>query len=240
MSQGVRLTDLGRSVADEFSQAFDRLGEAVIKLRASAGLTQIRIAVLPSIAQLWLSHRLPLARSRLPQVTISITAMDTPPNLLREPFDLAIFFAAPGTWPHAIEVCGDAIYPVCAPALAPRLRRPEDLAGHPLLHDTLLRDDWPRWLAEAAPAMRIDASGPSFSLYSLALQEAQNGAGILMGHEPLVRASLDDGSLVAPFEQVVNLDHRLIIAAPYPVRAGSLLDRIINTICQPGESQLKS
>ena len=87
MSQGVGLTDLGREVSSDFQAAFDMLGKATTKLRDIAGPRQIRIAVLPSIAQLWLSHRLPQARSIEADTTISITALDTPPNLGREAYD---------------------------------------------------------------------------------------------------------------------------------------------------------
>lgn len=59
MSQGVRLTPLGQAVAEDFSLAFDRLGAAVARLRADARPKQVRLAVLPSIAQLWLARRMP-------------------------------------------------------------------------------------------------------------------------------------------------------------------------------------
>ena len=114
--------------------------------------------------------------------------------------------------------------------MAKRLNKPSDLAQELFLHDDSMIDDWQTWFAAAAPEQRIDTSGPTFSLYSLALQEAQNGAGILMGHAPLVSASLDDGSLVAPFDSVVELPRRLVIATPAPPRKGSLVAQIIDSI----------
>ncbi|MDH5354990.1 MAG: LysR substrate-binding domain-containing protein [Gammaproteobacteria bacterium] len=231
MSQGVRLTPLGETVAEDFADAFDRLGQAVIRLRADANPRQIRIAVLPSIAQLWLSQRLPLARARAGSTTISITALDSPPNLYREPFDISIFFHQKKVEDHGIKVCDDSIFPVCAPALAEGLRRPADLAGMTFLHDTRWARDWELWLSTVAPDLRIDSRGPGFSLYSLALQEVQNGAGVIMGHEPLVRASLENGSLVAPFEQTVKLSQCLMITTPHAVRKNSLIEQIITTLC---------
>lgn len=230
MSQGVRLTVLGKAVADDFSAAFDQLGAAVIKMRADAGPHQVRIAVLPSIAQLWLSQRLPRVRAIAPDSTISITALDRPPNLLREPYDLSIFFTPVSESEHCVEVCKDVIFPVCSPALASSLRQPGDLAGVQFLHDSRWRGLWQDWLDEAAPGLGIDPSGPTFSLYGLALQEAQNGAGVLIGHEPLVRASLDDGSLVAPFTQKIELADNLAIATPYSLRRASLLEKIVNLL----------
>ncbi len=232
MSQGVRLTTLGKSVVGEFSSAFDQLGAAVIKLRSDAGLHQVRIAVLPSIAQLWLAQRLPQVRAIAAQSTISITALDHPPNLMREPYDISIFFSSDEVSGYCREVCRDRIFPVCAPSLAARLKQPKDLVGELFLHDARWTGHWQHWLSAAAPGLEIDAAGPTFSLYSLALQEAQNGAGVLIGHEPLVRGSLEDGSLVAPFEQVVELPRRLVISTPYPLRAGSLLEKIVQELSE--------
>ena len=227
LSQGVRLTPLGARVAGDFSAAFDQLGQAINGLRVGAEPREIRIAVLPSIAQLWLSPRLPAARASLPHITISITALDTPPNLLREPFDLSLFLVAGETRGHTVDLCRDRILPVCAPALAQRLRDPADLQDCRFLHDTHFSDDWPAWLATAAPGLALDTRGAQFSLYSLALQEAQNGAGVLMGHEPLVRAALDDGSLVAPFAESIEVDRSLTLATPAKPRAGSAVAALV-------------
>ncbi len=225
MSQGVRLTALGAAVSADFSTAFDRLGSAVNRLRADAGPSQVRIAVLPSVAQLWLSPRLPAVRALLPQTTISITALDYPPNLLREPYDLSIFFSEGEIGDNQVEICRDRIFPVCAPDLAPRLRSPADLAGQTFLHDARWTRHWSLWLHAAG--VEIDPIGPTFSLYSLALQEAENGAGLLMGHEALVRASLDAGSLVKPFDEVVELPRGLVIETPMALRENSPLQRIV-------------
>jgi LysR family glycine cleavage system transcriptional activator len=69
-----------------------------------------------------------------------------------------------------------------------------------LLHDAAWDDDWERWLAfvgaEQIPARR----GPVFSLYSVALQSALDGDGVLMGRIALIQKQLEDGELVKPFE----------------------------------------
>lgn len=230
MSHGVRLTGLGDAVIADFSDAFDRLGEAVLRLRETAGPATVRIAVLPSIAQLWLSARLPALRQLDPGTTISISAFDQPPNLSREPYDLSIFFKPAGADFHGAVICRDEIFPVCAPSLAAMLGEPADLAGMLFLHDDSLTGDWQKWLEFAAPGERINTAGPTFSLYSLALQEVQNAAGIMIGHEPLVRAGMRDGSLVAPFPQRLALPLDLAVETPAPLRPGSFVARIIELL----------
>lgn len=198
-SQGVMLTALGRHVASDFRTAFDRVGEAVLALRSSATPETIQIATLPSIAQLWLLPRLPEVRRTVPEAVISVTAMDRPPNLRREPFDLALFYGNGSSSEGTLSIVEETIFPVCAPSLALRLEKPEDLAGETFLHDALWSNDWDVWLASAAPGLNLDTSGPVFSLFSLAIEEAKNGAGILIGHDPLVSRHLASGELVEPF-----------------------------------------
>ena len=229
-SQGVQLTLLGASVAEHFDDAFDRLGEAVQALRCEATPGQIHIAALPSIAQLWLSPKLPDIRAAAPDVAISVTALEHRPNMLREPFDLCIFFEEGPLEPDSIEIGQDMIFPVCAPSLLPHLQSLSDLKTVPCLSDSTWSDDWSIWLENALPGERLDTCGPAFSLYSLAVEEARNGAGVLIGHELLLRAHLDGGHLVAPFAARVAPDRRLTIAIAPSTKANANLDQIIEAL----------
>ena len=187
-AQGVELTPLGAGVLSDFRAAFDSLGAAVQKLRTSAAPFEISIAALPSIAQLWLSPCLPEIRAAMPEVSISVSALEQRPNLVREPFDLAIFYEDQGKSTNAIVAGQDTIFPVCSPTVAARLNTIGDLANEVFLHDSTWKDDWRTWLSHTSPDANLNKSGPEFSLYSLALEECRNGAGILIGHEGEVDA----------------------------------------------------
>ena len=101
--------------------------------------------------------------------------------------------------------------PVCAPQLADRYRSVEDLAGSTFLHDATWSDDWDIWLRKIAPGVDIDTGGPGFSLYALAVEEAANGAGVLIGHEALVAGHIAAGKLVRLFDQPVKRVSHLIL-----------------------------
>lgn len=229
-AQGVDLTPLGAGVLSEFSAAFDALGAAVQKLRVNASPLEIRIAALPSIAQLWVSPRLPRIRNLMPDASISVSALEKPPCLIREPFDLAIFYRNQTNPNNTVVVAQDVIFPVCAPALAERLNTVRDLVNEIFLHDSTWKDDWKIWLSKVAPDNGLNKSGPEFSLYSLALEECKNGAGILIGHEALVRPQLEAGHLVAPFDAEVVLPNNLTVTSIRPREAGSALDEIIEML----------
>lgn len=221
-ARGVTLTALGQRVLPEFVAAFDALGSAVQCLRREAAPRAVHVATLPSIAQLWLSPRLPALRAAAPEITISITAMETPPNLKRTPYDLSLFFDET----RSGRLADDMIFPVCAPALAGRLARPEDLATVPCLSDTSWADDWTVWADAAMPTAAFVPRGPMFSLYALALEETVNGAGVLIGHEALVAAHLARGDLVEPFQTRVRLDRGLRLWANRPPRNGGPVHRV--------------
>ena len=228
-AQGLSLTALGRDTLDPLTHAFDRMGKAVQGLRANARPDEVHIATLPAIAQLWLSPRLPAIRATLPDMAISVTALETPPNLVREPFDLSIFLDEPG----AEEIEKDSLFPVCAPALATKIATPQDLESHPCLRDATWSEDWQAWLDATAPGANLSVSGPAFSLYALALQEAVNGAGVLMAHGPLVQGALASGALVAPLGQGVETGRAITLAIrPGPRSRG--LNRLIRLLSGEG------
>jgi LysR family glycine cleavage system transcriptional activator len=113
-----------------------------------------------------------------------------------------------------IPLGDDVIFPVCTPELGRTLAFSADLAGVPLLRDTSWSGDWACWLAAAElPAIRAEG-GPAFSLYSMAVQAALDGAGVLMAHAALIAPHLASGALVAPFPMVVHTGLQLAMLTP--------------------------
>ena len=220
-ARGVQLTALGHSVLPRFTEAFDGLGLAVQALRNEAVPSAVHIATLPSLAQLWLSPRLPALRSAAPDISISITAMEAPPNLKRVPYDLSLFY---GNDPKG-ALARDVIFPVCSPAMAAKLRSTEDLSQVSCLSDSTWVDDWAIWCRAAGSD--FIPRGPVFSLYTLAVEETINGAGVLMGHEALVASHLASGELVAPFDLKVQLDASLRLWSQRHFKSGSAASRVM-------------
>lgn len=227
----VRLTALGQRVLPDLIAAFDAVAQASQTLRREAAPKTVHIATLPALAHLWLSPRLPALRRAAPDITVSITALEAPPNLKRTPFDLCLFYADHG---RGSAVAADWLFPVCAPDLAAQLRSPDDLADMACLSDAVWAQDWTRWLDHAAPGAGIVPRGPVFSLYALAVEEAVNGAGVLIGHDTLVARHLQQGRLVAPFAQRVPAGPSLRIWSDTGLRAGSAADRLRHHLLQAG------
>ena len=223
-ARGGRLTALGLAAVEELTGAFDALAGAEARMRALALPQEVHIATLPAIAQLWLSPRLPSLRAAAPEISVSITALEAPPNLKRSLHDLSLFPAESG----GRLLAADELFPVCSPVLAARLRRVEELGSVPCLSDTAWDRDWEDWLAAAEANVQV--RGPVFSLYALAVEEAVNGAGVLMGHGPLVAGHIARGALVAPFPQRVGLEAGFRLWSARPLIKGSAVARVVDLL----------
>lgn len=234
-SHGLRLLPQAKEALPGLVQAFDQLGDSVQHLCNTGPNTRVRIAALPCIAQLWLSPRLPALRHAFPDLQISVTAMEAPPNFRREPYDLALFYMGKdNTYPPRLALSEESLFPVCSPAVAAELRHPEDLVSSniPLLADAVWEQDWPKWLRHAGLDSKAAIIGSSFSLYSLALQTAIDSGGILIGRATLVRNALRRGDLVAPFDTQLPNERPLTIVLPKEIGPDHRLSPLVDWFVQ--------
>lgn len=201
-THGVCLIPEARLVLPNLVEAFNGLGTVVQRLRNISQPTEIRIAALPSIAMLWLLPRLTKLHQDFPELEISVSAIENPPDAFRDPYDLALFFVdQEPERAEAITLSEDKLFPVCAPFLFNEspIYSPADLAGHTLLHDSVWSEDWRHWLFHANEKSVNSINGLTFSLYSIALHAAIEGNGVLIGHQALIGSALHERKLVTPF-----------------------------------------
>ena len=229
-ARGVELSPLGEELLPKFANAFDQLNDAVQALRTTAAPNSIRIATLPAVAQLWLSERLGNFRRVVPEVKISVYAVENCPNLDREPYDVSVFFEEAQNVRDGEVLFADRIFPVCSPGIASRLTQVSDLKEETLLHDAAWADDWSDWLTTQGERPGQKIGGPKFSLYSVAVEEALNGAGVLMAHEALVTKFLKKGRLVAPFDTDVTLKRELVMKGNKAFRAKKNFDLLTRAL----------
>jgi len=226
-AQGVELTKEGASLQTSFTSAFDGLADATRALRNLRPNADFHIAALPSVAQLWLPRRLSRVRARFPEINFSVTAMETPPSLSRELFDLALFIGLPDQSKTQIPICADVIVPVCSPDLASRL---DDLDAMTLLHDQTWADDWAIWSRQTGMQLTEPAAGPQFSLYSLAVEEAKAGAGVLMGHLCLIEDALASNALQPASKHSCHTERFLFCQVPDTARQRAETHQVVSLI----------
>ncbi|MBU2982764.1 LysR family transcriptional regulator [Lentibacter algarum] len=212
-AQGVVLTVEGRALSVPLTRGFDALAEAGNMLKRFNPKRVLNFATLPSIAQLWLQPRLPALRSALGEISLSVYALETPPDLTRTAFECSLFLREPSGQAGEVVVADDALLPVCAPEVAARLQAPEDLRNEVLLQDESWQEDWDVWAQAVGFETHQNQQSAGYSLYAMALADAVAGYGVLLGHRVLVAAALEAGTLVAPFEQEVDQGRALVLEA---------------------------
>ncbi len=177
---------------------FDSLARLTAEVVARHERPVLTIGVGPTFAIRWLIPRLAAFTRNHPNIEVRIaTGGSTVPYA--EDWHCGIRLGG-GDWPgfladHLVQA---DLLPVCAPAVAARLRAPADLAAETLLRVAHAAEDWTAW-AEAAGLPGLRATGPVFQFYGQAQQAAVDGMGIAMGIRPYIDDDVAAGRLVAPF-----------------------------------------
>ena len=220
--RSVALTEAGMRMLPEIQAGLETLSRALSNKTAPAGRT-LTISVAPSFASKWLLPRLRDFSDRHPEIELRISATVGLADFKRDRVDLAIRLGR-GNYPdlHAELLFGDMLAPLCAPQLVAakgRLRNPDDLRKHRLLHDTSIPGEneqsaWERWLTRAGAKHVPAHRGARFSLAEHAMQAAIDGAGVVLGRLVLAEADLAAGRLLRPFKTVLPLDVSYFLVMP--------------------------
>lgn len=215
------LTDAGQIYLPALSEAFDAVEVATRRLRATEESGPLKVSVANSMAAKWLLPRLRDFHIQHPDIEVQVSASDRLVDFTRDDIDLGIRHGR-GNYPglHVELLTDDVVFPACSPALleGPHpLRKPEDLKHHTLLHDEIIRDEFPDWHGwlEAAGVEGVNADrGSRFSHSSLVIQAAIDGQGVALTRGSLVGLDLEAGRLVRPFGPELRSNFATYIVIP--------------------------
>ncbi|WP_102106955.1 LysR family transcriptional regulator [Oceaniglobus roseus] len=195
---GLILTDEGTALLPVLTQSFDRIGQVLDRFSGGAYRETLNVGVVTTFAVGWLLPRMDGFARLHPGIDLRISTNNNRVDLAREGLDMAIRFGD-GTWPGlaAVPLLDAALTPLCAPATAARLTRPEDLADEVLLR-SYRSAEWPLWFS----ALKLpcpDLRGPVLDS-SVALAElAAEGRGVALLPPLMFGDRLATGRLVRPF-----------------------------------------
>ena len=213
------LTKEAESYLPAVRSAFDDLRLATDRLRRTERDTRLTVSTTASLATKWLVSRVAAFQDAHPGLEVRITTSPYLVDFRREEVDIAVRYGR-GSWAglRAHWLMAERLFPVCAPALlngTRKLRRPEDLAHHILLHTTSFGDDWRLWLTAAGLPQSIAARrGLTFDQGFMAIQAAVEGLGVALGRGHLVEADIAAGRLVAPFDVELPQDAGYYVVTP--------------------------
>ena len=200
---GLRLTAEAEALLPVVEDAFGRVVRISESLRNTGQVITLRMP--PTLAARWFLPRLPSLRQILPGMDVRLTTYDAwEPRFEDNDIDAAILQGR-GEWPdvEAVKIMPELLTPVCSPEIATQLSTPLDLAKMPLLHCDPI-SGWARWFDVAGFGAIPSHRGQTFDTLELALSAATRGQGIALGDLNLIRESIADKVLVAPFDTVLD------------------------------------
>lgn len=213
--RGVELTEDGQGLYEALSESFFRVSQSLGRIRDRQARERVTIGSSTAVATLWLSSSLIRFWRQFPEQDVNQVAQD---RLFRNQKDLDLMVRYGQHDDPALvhtPLYRDHLVPVGSPELADELAGAslEDLAQQRLIHlDSEDRtwttwNDWFRELGHDGPI----ATGMTVNRYSVALQVAQDGAGLALGWQRLVRPLMETGKLVPIGPHILTAPHQFYL-----------------------------
>jgi LysR family transcriptional regulator, glycine cleavage system transcriptional activator len=205
--RNIKLTEVGYRLYLGVSEALNGLDEAVGRAKDQSFSNHISISTVGAFAARWLVPRLDHWRAANPDVDIRVSTSGQFVDFDRDQIDLAIRIGD-GQYPGLSSelLLADSIVPLCHPSLLDGvhpLNTPEDLVHHTLIHFRPvvgdINTDWGDWLASAGLKEVDHNRGLFFNDYSVAVNAAMTGQGVLLSPRTFIDDDLRSNMLVVPF-----------------------------------------
>lgn len=199
--RAVALTEAGARLAPHVRQGFAAFARGAAAVQAGPRARQIRVSSLGLFNQMVLIPSLPRFSRRHPDYEVRVEAKADFVDFETDDVDVAIR-VGDGRWPGLtstalLAICGA---PVASPAFAAAhaIATPADLAAVRLVHDTALPDGWRRWLEIQGVARAAQSGDLWFDSAPATLQAAEQGLGVALAIDPLIRLWPGYGERLAP------------------------------------------
>ncbi len=220
-AHGLTLTDAGRRLADATAGPLQAIESISSELRSTAGRQQLSLAVVPTLASVWLVPRLPEFHRRHPEITLSFAAYRRDEDFSQATPHAAILSGLPHQWPqcHSDYLLGREIVVICHPdrlqarKAAGLWTDPRELLHEPLLYHTNATDNWQRWF-DAVGVSGKPHPGTALDQVSILVRAVMADMGIAVLQRCLVRDEIATGRVVTPFDIPVSLDRGYVLCCP--------------------------
>jgi len=210
---GLDLTVAGVRYLSDITPMFSSLREATNAVMGGGFRRHVlKIRSPATFAVRWLIPRLASFHQANPDIDVQLSTSPAPLNFDREDIDAGVQLGD-GNWPKVAvrRLVPNELIPVMAPRAGQgmkRLRNPVSLARETLLHSMARLDDWHLWLQAAGQAGINGYRGMKYETSLLAYQAAAEGHGVAIAQKALVERELREGTLVAPFDFVLDRDSK--------------------------------
>ncbi len=213
----LRLTSSGAMLYPALAEAFDRIGEAVSRVRAAPAARTLTVSVTPTFGSRWLAQRLGRFWREHPDVDLRLHHSVHLVDMARDDVHLAVRWGR-GSWPGLVaeRLMRAQATPMCSPALLAAkhpLQTPADLRHHTLIHQKDFQE-WTEWLAAAGVDTVSGQRGPVIDDANAIIEAVIEGGGMMMATPAMLAQEIADGRLVAPFETMPDPDFAYYVVYP--------------------------
>lgn len=212
----IQLTDAGKSLLPGVKRGLTELRQAIQTLQTEGSDGVLRVSMIPSFLQKWLTPRLTDFYRKERSFDLRLNADVRPVNFNESGFHAAIRFGR-GDWPElSVEkLLDDWTVPVCSPEMLKRIgpvNTADDLKSFHLIQgEDELWETWFKALGGAEPHRQ----GPSFDDSVSILIAAEQGLGIALARWSLVGEELTSGRLVRCLPLAVKSEFAYYFVAPH-------------------------
>jgi LysR family transcriptional regulator of beta-lactamase len=204
LPRGLALTDEGEALLPVLTDAFRRIAGTLDRFEGGRLREVLTLGAVGTFVTGWLLPRLAEFRAAHPFVDLRLMTNNNRVDLAGEGLDCAIRFGD-GAWhgTEATRLFAAPLSPLCAPALARRLRQPADLAWETLLRSYRV-DEWTRWFALVDLPGRVTRGFVFDSSLTMA-EAAVQGIGVALLPARMFEHDVRQGRLARPFQAEVSL-----------------------------------
>ena len=198
----MQLTQTGKAYSGKMTSLLDTFEANTSDIVETKSQT-LRVLCTPGFAARWLVPRLDrfVAPSAI-RLRVSVGAPST--NFQANDADVVIGWANdPVAGAEVVPLMQSGRYPVAAPSYIRdhQIEKPEDLRSVTLMHDETM-DQWAEWFTAAGIEPPDFPRGPEFPNCELATSGVEQGLGVSLAYDLMVRETLESGRLVRLFEAV--------------------------------------
>jgi LysR family glycine cleavage system transcriptional activator len=198
----MQLTQTGKAYSGKMTSLLDTL-EANTSDIADTTHHTLRVLCTPGFAARWLVPRLDkFVEPSAVRLRVSVGAPST--DFQTNDADFVIGWADdPVAGAEVIPLMQSCRYPVAAPSFIRdnQIKKPEDLRYVTLMHDETM-DQWAEWFTAAGVRPPDVPNGPEFPNCELATSGVEQGLGVALAYDIMVRETVASGRLVRLFDTV--------------------------------------
>jgi LysR family glycine cleavage system transcriptional activator len=214
----LKLTGAGERLLSAVRDGFNRILDETLKLDPDNLAGRLVIACTESSGASWAVRRIGTFSAQYPQVEIHVVEVQPQQKRIPPTIDVAICYGRPDSRGRRLEeLASPPVFPVCSPQILhgmPAIKRPEQLLGLPLLHDS--QNSWQDWFAAMGITEPGDTEGIHFYSTNLSLTAARLGFGVALCNPFEIQEDLRHGRLVKLLKKAVPETHSYYLLTDQP------------------------